>query len=110
MIKGLGDLGQIFKLQKEFKNIQNRLKKERMEGVSPGGRVRAVVDGEYMLHGISIDDEIIDSTQSKELEAEVVAAVNDAIKKMRDHSVSQMNELTGGLNIPGMSDFLKNMG
>ncbi len=110
MMKGLGDIGQIFKLQKEFKNIQDSLKKERMEGTSPGGGVRAVVDGEYRLHGISIDEGIIDPARKGELEKEVVAAVNDAVKKMRDHSVSRMNELTGGLNIPGMNDLLKNLG
>jgi DNA-binding YbaB/EbfC family protein len=102
MLKGLGDLGNLMKLQKEMKDIQKKLKAARIEGKSGDGGVKATVNGEFGLVDISISPELISGGDVKKIEKQVVAAVNDAVEKMKKHSAAEMSKLTGGLNIPGL--------
>ena len=102
MLKGLGDMGNLMKLQKEMKGIQKKLKKSRMEGSSSDGAVKATVNGEFSLLDIAIDSALVEAGDAKAIEKMVVSAVNDAVENMKQHSAAEMAKLTGGLNIPGM--------
>ena len=107
MLKGLGDLGQMMKIQRELKNVQNRIAKSKIEGSSADGSVNAVMTGEYKLVGLSIADEIFQNGDSKKLEKLVAAAINDAVDRVKEYSKNEMKKLTGGMDIPGMGDLLK---
>lgn len=107
MLKGLGELGNLMKLQKDFKNAQKKITNATREGASPDGSVKAVVTGDYRLVSLSIDPGFQKSASARELEKAVVAAVNGAVTEIKEYSVSEMGKLTGGLNIPGLTDFLK---
>jgi len=98
MLKGLGDVGNLMKLQKEMKNMQKKLKKFRMDGASSDGTVKVTVNGEFSLLSVSIDE----AGDAKKLEKMVLEAVNDAVEKMKQYSASEMAKLTGGMNIPGL--------
>ena len=37
----------------------------------------------------------------------VVAATNDAIRKAKELSKQELGQLTGGLNIPGLTNFMQ---
>ena len=69
---------------------------------SGGGMVTARVNGEYQLVSIKIDPDVIDPGDAGMLQDLIVAAVNQAMTKMRDLAQKEMSKLTGGLNIPGM--------
>jgi len=107
MLKGLGDMGQILKLQKEFKNVQKRLQKNETAGESTDGTVRATVNGEYRLVDIQIDQAVLASADKRAIEKKIIFAVNDAVDKTKEYAAQEMRKLTGGLNIPGLSNFLK---
>ena len=107
MLKGLGDMGQILKLQKEFKNIQKRLQKNELTGESTDGTVKATVNGEYRLVDIQIDQAVLAGADKRAIEEKIVFAVNDAVDKTKEYAAEEMAKLTGGLNIPGLSSFLK---
>lgn len=107
MLKGLGDLGQIMKLQKEFKNIQKKLQKTESQGESKDGLVTARINGEYILTGIDIDESLLKSADKKKIESMIISAVNNAVEKSKECAATEMGRLTGGLNIPGLSNFLK---
>jgi nucleoid-associated protein EbfC len=107
MLKGLGELGNIMKLQKEFKSAQKKITGATREGSGAGGAVRAVVSGEYRLMSLAIDPGYLKEALPRDLEKAVVSAVNGAVEEIKEFSVSEMGKLTGGLNIPGLGDFLK---
>ncbi len=107
MLKGLGDVGQMMKLQKEFKNIQKKLQKAEMEGESTDGTVKAKVNGEYKVVDIQIDENTLKTVDKRKLEKMIIFAVNDAVDKTKDFAAQEMTKLTGGLNIPGINNFLK---
>ncbi len=107
MLKGLGDIGQIMKLQKEFKNIQKRLQKNEIQGESTDSRIKVRVNGEYKVVDVLIDDEALALGDKRKLEKMIMFAFNDAVDKTRDFAAEEMRKLTGGLNIPGIDGFLK---
>lgn len=109
MMKGLGDLGQVMKLQSKVKDIQKKLKKMKTEGESSDGSVKAIVDGEFKLVDIKFDEKLfaLDKVDRGRLEELVKSAVNSAVDKSRSLSVKEMSKLTGGINIPGISNLFK---
>lgn len=99
MLKGLGDMGNLLRMQKEMKNIQKTIKKAKIEGESAGGAVKAVVNGEFSLMSISINDELVKSGDTKQIEKMVLTAVNDAVHNAREYSAEEMKKLTGGMDL-----------
>ena len=100
------DLGNLMnlaqKLQGDVAKMQDELARMECEASSGGGMVTARVNGEYQLVSIKIDAEVIDPQDAGMLQDLIVAAVNQAMTKMRDLAQKEMSKLTGGLNIPGM--------
>jgi DNA-binding YbaB/EbfC family protein len=107
MLKGLGDIGNLMKLQKEFKNTQKKITKARITGESPGGEVRATFSGDYKLVELNIDPASVKDADVKKIEKAVAAAINDAVDKVKEFSAEEMGNLTGGLNLPGLGSFFK---
>ncbi len=107
MLKGLGDLGNIMKLQKEIKNIQKKLKKVETQGESLDGSIRATVNGDFRLISLRIDPDFLKGSDTGRLEEAIMGAVNSAIERNKDFAAQEMSRLTGGMNIPGLTDFLK---
>ena len=107
MLKGLGDIGQFMKLQKEFKNTQKKIAKLQAEGQSRDGQVTAKINGEYNLIDIDLDNSLLESKETNLIKKNVLEAVNDAVKNIKDISATEMSKLTGGLNVPGLGNMFK---
>ncbi len=99
-----GNIGEMMKLQKQFKDIQKRIKKAEHDGESSDGLVKVRMNGEFEMISLSIDDDLVKSGDRKKLEKNVQTAVNSAVQKGKSFAAAQMKELTGGLPIPGLSD------
>jgi DNA-binding YbaB/EbfC family protein len=106
MLKGLGDIGNLMKIQKEFKNIQKRITGTVMEGASSNGKVKAAVNGERRLMSLSIEPDVLQTSSSRDVEKMVIEAVNDAGERIKSFSTAEMKKLTGGLDIPGLGGLL----
>ncbi len=107
MLKGLGELGNIMKLQKQFKDIQKRLKKAVVEGENTDGTVKVKVNGEYKIVDIEIDQALINSGDKKKIEKSIILASDVAMDRIKDLAAEEMSKLTGGMNIPGLTDMFK---
>jgi len=99
MLKGLGDIGQIMKMQKEMKNIQKKIQKTKIEGQSSDGSVKATVNGEFSLLDISISEDLVRTGDAKKIEKMVSSAVNDAINKAKEFSAEEMKRIAGGMDL-----------
>ena len=114
-MKGFGNIGdmmkqmqkQAVKMQKNVEEIQNDLKERVIEASSGGGMVTVHVNGRQELLSIKIDPEVVDPKDVQMLEDLVLAAVSQALKKSQEMYQEEMGKLTGGLNIPGLSNLLK---
>ena len=108
MLGGLGNMAQVFKQAREMKDrmerIQADLAARRHTAEAGGGAVTAIVDGKGALMDIKIKPEAAGDIEL--LEDLVKAAVGAATERAHAEMKSEMASLTGGLNIPGLSDML----
>jgi DNA-binding YbaB/EbfC family protein len=108
MLGGFGNLAGILKsakdLQGNLAKLQEQLAARRYEGGAGGGMVVATVDGRGSLVDIKIDPQA--ATDLELLEDLIKAAVGAAAAKSQDGMKQELGALTGGLNIPGLSQML----
>jgi len=102
MLKGLGDIAQLMKMQKEMKNVQKKIQKTKIDGTSSDGTVKAVVNGEFTLIEIHIDESLIKSGDVKKVEKMVFSAVNDAVDKARKFAAEEMQKIAGNMDLGGL--------
>jgi len=112
MFGGLGNIAGMMKqakaLQENMQKMQEELVQKRFEADAGAGMVKATVNGKGELMQVKIDTSAADDVEL--LEDLVVAAVNAASKKAQDAAREEMAQLTGGMNIPGLSDMLNQGG
>ena len=82
--------------------MQQRMSDLRVEGTSGGGMVKATMNGHKELLGVSIEKEAVDPTDVDMLQDLVVAAVNEAARKVDEEMQNQLGAMTGGMKIPGL--------
>lgn len=107
MAGSLGDLGgllrQAQKMQQQVAELQEELKKRTFEGSAGGGAVHVVVNGQRELVEIKIKPEAVDPDDVELLEDMVRGAVNQALKQAEETTTAEMQKVTGGMGIPGLS-------
>lgn len=94
-------LKQAQKLQKQMQEMQEALGSKEVEASAGGGMLTAKVNGKKEMVSLKIDPEVL-SEDPEMIEDLVVAAVNEAMKKVDELIKEEMGKVTGGLPIPGM--------
>lgn len=97
----------IAKMMKDLQKMQSKLQAEietlEVEASSGGGMVTARMSGKKELLGLKVAPEAITPDDPELLEDLIIAAVNEAGRKV-DQQLQQMtSSMTGGLNIPGLT-------
>ena len=90
------------KMQEEMKAKQEELEQQEFKTTSGGGMVEVTITGKKEIKDISIKPEIVNPEDIEMLQDMIMAAVNEAIRKLEDISNSEMEKITGALNIPGV--------
>lgn len=107
-----GDLGKIMKLAGQMKEKMPELKQKLAESeytaAAGGGAVEATVNGRMQLMDLKLSEELrADGEVSLEmLEDLIKAAISAAQNKAAEAAREAMNELTGGMELPGMDGLL----
>jgi DNA-binding YbaB/EbfC family protein len=93
-------------MMQQAKQMQEQLQKQmadlRVEATAGGGMVTVVVNGTKQLQSIRIDPDVVSKEDVEMLQDLIVAAVNDAGRKVDEQLGQQMSGLMGGLKIPGL--------
>lgn len=104
-MKGLGNIfAQIQKMQEKMKEVQKELENRVVEASSGGDMVTVKMNGKKELLSIKINKEVVNPDDVEMLEDLIIAAVNEAQRKVQEMIVEEFSQLTGGLNIPGLTD------
>lgn len=96
-------LQQVQKVQADIKKMQKELESKTVEAASGGGMVKVIFDGKQRLRQIKIEQQVVNPQDVEMLEDLILAAVNEGLKNSQEMVSSEMNKLTGGLSIPGLS-------
>ena len=74
-----------------------------VEATAGGGMVTIVMNGQKQMKRITIDPEVVSKDDVDMLQDLILAAVNDAHRKVDETVAGKMGGLMGGLKIPGLT-------
>jgi nucleoid-associated protein EbfC len=93
-------------MMKQAQEMQTRLQKQmgemRVEATAGGGMVTVVMNGTKQVQSIALDPEVVSKDDVEMLQDLIVAALNDANRKVDEQLGQSMSGLMGGLKIPGL--------
>ena len=97
----------ILEVMQQARQMQEQLQKRmadlRVESSAGGGMVTVVVNGAKQVQSITIDPNVVSKDDVEMLQDLIVAAFNDAARKVDEQLGQQMSGLMGGLKIPGLT-------
>src|SRR5260221_13314194 len=96
----------IQQMMKQAQQMQERMQKQmadlRVEATAGGGMVTVVINGAKQMQSIKIDPEAVAKEDVEMLQDLILAAINDAQRKVDEAMQQQMSGMMGGLKIPGI--------
>lgn len=114
MFKGLGQLASLMKqageIQGRMKEIQENLRKLKVEGAAGGGMVTVEMNGHQQLISCRIEPSLFESHDREMIEDLVIAAVNQAAEKCKQMVAEEMGKLSQGLDVGALGDTLSKFG
>jgi DNA-binding YbaB/EbfC family protein len=91
-------------MMKQAQQMQERLQQQmaemRVEATSGGGMVTVTMNGAKQVLSLKIDPEVVSKDDVEMLQDLILAAINDAQRKVDDEMQRQVGGLMGGLKIP----------
>ena len=94
--------GNMQQMMQQAQKMQERMQQEiaqiRVEATAGGGMVSVKMDGNKNLLSVKIDPEVAGDVEM--LQDLVVAACNEAVKKVEEEAKQKMGGLLGGLGLP----------
>jgi len=97
-----GNMGNMQAMMKQAQQMQQRMQEEvakiKVEGSAGGGMVTIGMDGQKNVLSVKIDPEVAGDVEM--LQDLVLAACNEAVKKVDAETQSKMSGLMGGLGLP----------
>ena len=96
----------------QFRQVQEKLEKQldeiAVEASAGGGMVMVKMNGQKQLTEVRVEPDVFKSKDQEMLQELILAAVNDAARRVDEELSKQVKDLTGGLpgiaglKIPGM--------
>jgi nucleoid-associated protein EbfC len=91
----------------QFRQVQEKLEKQieeiSVEASAGGGMVTVRMNGQKQLTDVRIEPDLFKSKDQEMLQALVLAAVNDATRRVDEELSRQMKDIAGGVSgIPGL--------
>lgn len=96
-------LKQAQQMQARLAAVQDEIAQARTEATAGGGVVKVSVIGGSHIESIEIDPEVVDPEDVDMLQDLILAAVNEAMESAQKLAADKMGEITGGMNIPGLT-------
>ena len=103
----MSSIGKLMKqderIQRQMEQAQTDLATKTFEATSGGGAVTVVARGDGTLATVKIDPQALNPADGQLLEDMILAAANSALVQAKEISSTEMDKITGGLSIPGLS-------
>ena len=95
-------LRQAQKMQEDMAAKQEELNEREYDISAGGGVVNVKINGKKEIVAIDLAPEIVDPDDIETLSDILVAAVNEAIKRVEDTNNEELNKIAGPMNLPGL--------
>jgi DNA-binding YbaB/EbfC family protein len=90
------------KARSQYETLQKKMQETIVEASSGGGTVTAKMDGRKQLLGLRIDPEAVKAGDIEMLQDLILAAVNEAARKVDAQMQSTVGGMLGGMGLPGI--------
>ena len=84
-------------MQKQMEEKQKELENKEWEASSGGGAVTVKVSGKKEITAVTLSPEVVDPDDIEMLQDLIIAAANEALKKMEEEQEGALNSVAGGL-------------
>ena len=85
------------RMQRQMEETTKELESKELTASAGGGAVEVTVSGKKEVLSVKLSEEVVDPDDIEMLQDLIVAATNEALRKMEEESQSQMSKITGGL-------------
>ena len=85
------------RMQRQMEETTKELEQKEYTATAGGGAVEVVVSGKKELLSVKLSPEVVDPDDIEMLEELIVAAANEALRKIDEESASAMSKFTGGM-------------
>ena len=83
--------------QRQMEEAQKELEEKEVTATAGGGAVEVTVSGKHEVTKIKLSEEVVDPDDIEMLEDLIMAATNEAFRKLDEESQSSMAKITGGM-------------
>lgn len=103
---GMGNMSDMLKkaqkMQEEMAAMQAELAEREYEISAGGGAVKVKINGKHEILALDIQPDVVDPDDVEMLSDILIAAINEAIKKVDAVSEEEMAKISGQMGLPGM--------
>ena len=85
------------RMQRQMEEAQKELEEKEVTATAGGGAVEVTVSGREEVTKIKLSEEVVDPDDIEMLEDLIMAATNEAFRKLDEESQSSMAKITGGM-------------
>ena len=85
------------KMQRQMEEQAKEMETKEFTATVGGGVVEVTVSGNREVKRVKLKEEVVDPEDIETLEDLIVAATNEALRKVEEESSSAMSKLTGGM-------------
>ena len=85
------------RMQRQVEETTKELEEKEYSASAGGGAVTVTVSGKKEVLSVKLAEEVVDPDDIEMLQGLIVAATNEALRKMEEESQAAMSKLTGGL-------------
>lgn len=85
------------RMQRQMEETTKELEAKEFTATAGGGAVEVTVSGKKEVLSVKLSPEVVDPEDIEMLQDLIVAATNEALRKMEEESQAQMSKITGGL-------------
>ena len=85
------------RMQRQMEEAQKELEEKEVTAAAGGGAVEITVSGKHEVTKIKLSEEVVDPDDIEMLEDLIMAATNEAFRKLDEESQSSMAKITGGM-------------
>ena len=89
------------RMQRQMEEQQKQLEETEFTAAAGGGAVEVTMTGKRLVTKVKLQEEVVDPDDIEMLEDLIMAAVNEAYRKVDEAASSNMSKLTGGMGALG---------
>ena len=88
------------KMQRQMEESQKEMETKEFSATAGGGAVEVTVSGKKEVTKVVLSPDVVDPDDIEMLQDLIMAAVNEAYRKMEEESQNAMSKFTGGMGLP----------